>query len=63
MYTIIVRNCGANHYATADTLVSAHTLFHALTKTFLAVELWQGMTLIDSYLGPVQQLEKALDSL
>ena len=49
MFSIIVRNHGANHYATADNLSCAHTLFHALTKTFAVVELWQGTTLVSSY--------------
>ena len=49
MFSIIVRDHGSNHYATVDSLHSAHGLFHALTKTFLVVELWQGTTLVSSY--------------
>lgn len=49
MFSIIVRDNGANHYATVDSLPSAHGLFHALTKTFKVVELWQGATLVSAY--------------
>lgn len=49
MYSIIVRNGSANHYATADNQSCAHTLFHALTKAFAHVELWHGATLIQQY--------------
>ena len=49
MFSIIVRDNGATHYATVDSLPSAHGLFHALTKTFKVVELWQGATLVSTY--------------
>jgi hypothetical protein len=49
MFSIIVRDNGANHYATVESLTSAHGLFHALTKTFKVVELWQGTTLVSAY--------------
>jgi len=50
MFHISVRVCGGSyHYATADNLSCALTLFHALTKTFTVVELRQGTTLVSSY--------------
>lgn len=49
MYQIIVRNNGCNHYASADNSVCAHTIFNALTKTFLHVEMWSGGNLIQQY--------------
>jgi hypothetical protein len=50
MFNIIIRSHGTTIVnATADNPHSAHTLFHALTKTFLVVELWQGTTLVSSY--------------
>ena len=49
LYQIIVRNGSANHYASSDNQTCAHTIFNALTKTFLRVELWQGTTLVQEY--------------
>jgi hypothetical protein len=49
MFSIIIRNGSANHYASADNLTCAHTIFNALTKTFRVVELWHGTKLISSY--------------
>ena len=49
LYQIIVRNGSANHYASSDNQTCAHTIFNALTKTFLHVELWQGATLVQKY--------------
>lgn len=49
MFTIIIRNHGRNTQATADNQLDAHTLFDALTKTFLVVELWRGAELVRSY--------------
>ena len=49
MYSIIIRNGSSNHYASADNQACAHTIFNALTKAFLHVELWQGATLIQEY--------------
>ena len=49
MYQIIIRNGSANHYASADNQACACTIFDALTKTFLHVELWQGKNKIMEY--------------
>jgi hypothetical protein len=49
MYQIIIRNGSANHYASSDTLTCASAIFHALTKSFQHVELWQGATLWCEY--------------
>lgn len=49
MFSIIIRNGYANHYATADNLTCAHAIFNALTKSFSEVEMWHGADLIASY--------------
>jgi len=49
LYQIIVRNGSANHYASSDNLTCAVAVFHALTKTFQHVEMWQGSTLVNEY--------------
>jgi hypothetical protein len=49
MYTIIVRNNGYHHEYQAGSPVDAHTLFNALTKTFLHVELWLGYDMVQKY--------------
>ena len=49
MFTIIIRHAGRDTTATANTQIEAHTLFDALTKTFLVVEMWRGAELVLSY--------------
>ena len=49
LYQIIVRNGSANHYASSDNLTCAVAIFHALSKTFKHIELWQGGTLFQEY--------------
>ena len=49
MFTIIVRNNGYHHEYQAGSPVDAHTLFNALTKTFLHVELWLGYDMVQKY--------------
>jgi len=49
LFQIIVRNGSANHYASSDNLTCAVAVFHALTKTFQHVEMWQGSTLVNEY--------------
>jgi hypothetical protein len=49
LYQIIVRNGSANHYASSDNLTCAVAIFHALSKTFQHIELWQGGTLFQEY--------------
>lgn len=49
MFKIIIRNGNRNTYATADNQLDAQTLFDALTKTFLVVEMWRGAELVRSY--------------
>jgi hypothetical protein len=49
MYAIIVRNQGYNHEYKTASQIDAHTLFHALTKTFLHVEMWSGNDMVQQY--------------
>ena len=49
MFTVIVRHAGRDTYATTDNRLDAQTLFDALTKTFLVVEIWRGAELVRSY--------------
>ena len=49
MFTIIIRHAGRDTTATANTQIEAQTLFDALTKTFLVVEMWRGAELVRSY--------------
>ena len=49
MYSIIVRNQGYNHEYKTASQIDAHTLFHALTKTFLHVEMWSGNDMVQKY--------------
>ena len=49
LFQIIIRNGSANHYASSDNLTCASAIFHALTKSFQHVELWQGATLWYEY--------------
>jgi hypothetical protein len=49
LFQIIVRNGSGNYYASSDNLTCALSIFHALTKTFLHVEVWQGTRLVQEY--------------
>ena len=49
MYAIIVRNQGYNHEYKTASQIDAHTLFRALTKTFLHVEMWSGNDMVQQY--------------
>jgi hypothetical protein len=49
MYSIIVRAGGYNHDYKANSACDAYTLFHALTKTFLHVEMWLGADMVQQY--------------
>jgi hypothetical protein len=49
MFSIIIRHSGRDTTATAHNQLDAQTLFDALTKTFLVVEMWRGAELVRSY--------------
>jgi hypothetical protein len=49
MFTIIIRHAGRDTHATAANQLDAQTLFDALTKSFLVVEMWHGAELKRSY--------------
>jgi hypothetical protein len=49
MFKIIIRDKNHDTQATADNQLDAHILFHALTKSFLVVEMWRGSELVRSY--------------
>jgi hypothetical protein len=49
MFKIIIRSNGRDTQATADNQLDAQTLFDALTKSFLVVEMWRGAELVRSY--------------
>jgi len=52
LYQIIIRNGSVNHYASSDNLTCASAIFHALTKSFQHVEMWQGAKLVNEYKNP-----------
>ena len=49
LFTIIIRNGSANHYAHFDNRNCAEAFFQAVTQTFRCVELWSGKDLITQY--------------
>ena len=49
MYKIILRDKGYNREYGANTPVDALVLFDTLTKSFLHVEMWHGVNLIQQY--------------
>ena len=49
MFKLIVRHQGFSHDCTAFSQLDAIVLFDALTKTFLHVEMWKGVTLVQEY--------------
>ncbi len=49
MYSIIVRTNGYNHEYKANSALDATVLFNALSKTFLHVEVWLGLDMVQQY--------------
>jgi len=55
-FLIVVRNAGLDQEFFARTQYDAYTLFNALTKSFLRVEMWHGADNIALYDNNVREI-------